>query len=54
MDANFVGQSSPVEAAKWFVVQPWVEGFAVPPDAVWTVSGQSETGGVFLSTQGVL
>ena len=54
MDANFVGQSSPVEAAKWFVVQPSVEGFAVPPDAVWTVSGQSETGGVFLSTEGVL
>ena len=54
MDANFVGQSSPVEAAKWFVVQPSVEGFAVPPDAVSTVSGQSETGGVFLSTEGVL
>ncbi len=43
MDVNFVGQSSPVEAAKWFVVQPSVEGFAVSPDAVWTVSGQSET-----------
>ena len=49
-----MGQSSPVEAAKWFVVQPSVEGFAVPPDAVSTVSGQSETGGVFLSTEGVL
>ena len=54
MDAKFVGQPSPVEAAKWFVVQPLAQGYDVPPDAVWTVVGQSETGAIFVSTEVVL
>jgi len=54
MDANFVGQTSPVEAAKWFVIQHWMESDVVPSDAEWTISGQNETGGIFVSTDGVL
>jgi hypothetical protein len=53
LDANFVGQPSPLEAAKWFVVQPWVEGFDVPADAVWTVTATNE-GDWFVSTDDVV
>lgn len=52
LDANFVGQASPLEAAKWFVVQPWVEGFNVPPDAVWTVT--TGEAGPYVTTDGVV
>jgi hypothetical protein len=48
-----VGQPSALEAAKWFVVQPWVEGFDVPSNAVWVVSGSGELG-TFVGTEGIL
>lgn len=53
LDANFVGQPSPIQAAQWFVIQPWDDGFNVSPDAVWTVTAAGE-GAWFVSTDRVV
>lgn len=53
LDGNFVGQPSPIEAAQWFVLQPWVDGFNISPDAVWTVTTTSD-GDWFVTTDGIV
>jgi len=53
LDANFVGQPSAIEAARWFVDQPHSEGFNVSPDAVWAITGQDELG-PYVTTEGVV
>lgn len=51
---EFVGQPAPIEAAQWFVLQDVASGYDVAPDAVWTIIGQDESGGVYVTTDGVV
>jgi hypothetical protein len=53
LDANFVGQPSPVEAARWFVVQSWVDGYSHTADAAWA-AGPSDESGTFVTTEGAV
>jgi len=50
---DFVGQPSPIEAARWFVVQSWVDGYSHTADAAWT-AGPTDELGTSVTTEGVV
>jgi hypothetical protein len=49
---DMVGQSTPIEAARLDVTQPWSSVRNIPADAVWAVSG-SDQFGVTVTTDSV-
>ena len=46
---DFVGQATPVEAARWFIVNGDPRGYDLPPDAVWTVGPPSPSGATIMA-----